>query len=391
MADSARHALFAVAESTYGTTPNTPAFKTIRHTGTTLALSKGSMLSEELRPDRQIQDFRHGNKQVGGDVSQEVSYGSLDDFLEAVLCGTWAAKAAPLTASTISTSSVDNSINDSGSNLPLVEAGDKITLSGFTAGAATNNQTVTVVSRTAAKIVVTSTPALVTQAAGAAYTLTPTTFRLKAGVQRRSFSLLRQFSDLQAADEPFYLYKGAEINTLALNVGVEQIVSAVFGFIGVDMPVPTQTAPAGSTFPAANTNPVMDSFSGSIKEGGTTIATVTEVTCNLENGIAPRFTVGSDAAQIRASIGRSNCTGQLTAYFENSALLKKYINQTETSIDLTIGDSAGNKLRFFWPRVKLNGGQNDTQGQGSITTSLPFQALLDSTLGTQLVIDRIPA
>src|SRR6478736_4239215 len=97
MSDSARHGLFAIAEVTYGTTPAvTPALKTIRHTGTTLALSKGTFMSEELRPDRQIVDFRHGVRQTGGDMDHELSYGSLDDFLEAVLMGTWAVKAAPV-------------------------------------------------------------------------------------------------------------------------------------------------------------------------------------------------------------------------------------------------------------------------------------------------------
>ena len=43
-----------------------------------------------FRSDRQIAHFRHGNRSVAGDIGIELSYGSFDDFLEAVLCGTWA-------------------------------------------------------------------------------------------------------------------------------------------------------------------------------------------------------------------------------------------------------------------------------------------------------------
>ena len=60
MANGSRHSMRYVAEATYGTTPATPAFKPIRHTSTTLGLSKESLQSEEIRDDRQIADFRHG-------------------------------------------------------------------------------------------------------------------------------------------------------------------------------------------------------------------------------------------------------------------------------------------------------------------------------------------
>jgi hypothetical protein len=346
------------------------------------------MMSEEIDPTRQISDFRHGVKQVGGDLSQEMSYGTQDDWFEAVMCGTWAAKAAPVTGTGISAAASDNSINFAANNAPLVDPGDKITIAGFTGTAGNNRAGAVVVSRTASKIVISGGAALVDDAAGEEVTITTLTEQLKAGTTRRSFSFLRHFTDQLEADEPFYLYKGCELNTMALTIGVEGILKAVFAVVGVDSPVPSGTAPAGSTYVAANTNPVMDSFSGSLKEGGIVLATVTEVTASLENGITPRPTVGSDVAQIRASIGRSNGTGQIATYFENSTLYKKFVTGAESSLDLSVGDGAGRRYRFYWPRIKYNGGQPDTSGQGPIMTTLPFQALKDATLGSQLIIER---
>ena len=89
IATGSRHDLAYIAEVTYGTTPGTPTLQKLRHTGTTLGLSKDSIESEELREDRHIAHYRHGNKSVGGDVNFEMSYGTYDDFLEAVMCGTW--------------------------------------------------------------------------------------------------------------------------------------------------------------------------------------------------------------------------------------------------------------------------------------------------------------
>ena len=74
-ANGSRHSMALVAETEAGTTPATPDFTPIRQTGTTLALTKEALQSNELRADRQIADMRHGNKQVGGDISTELSYG----------------------------------------------------------------------------------------------------------------------------------------------------------------------------------------------------------------------------------------------------------------------------------------------------------------------------
>ena len=89
-ATGARHSMGYIAESTYGSTPATPTFSDIRHTSCSLGLTKSALESAEVRSDRQIAHFRHGNKSVAGDVGIELSYGTFDDFIEAALGGTWA-------------------------------------------------------------------------------------------------------------------------------------------------------------------------------------------------------------------------------------------------------------------------------------------------------------
>ncbi len=58
IANGAQHSLHFVAESTYGTTPSSPTWTPIPHTGTTLGITKDGIESEKLRGDRQIEDFR---------------------------------------------------------------------------------------------------------------------------------------------------------------------------------------------------------------------------------------------------------------------------------------------------------------------------------------------
>jgi hypothetical protein len=394
MSDSSRHALFAIPEVTYGTTPATPAFQTMRHTGTTLGLSKGTLMSEEIRADRQLVDFRHGAKQTGGDISGEMSYGTYDLFLQAVLLGTWAVKATK-TAITLSAAAADDSFNDSGNGFITAgfEVGDRITVSGFT-GDVANNASYLISTVAAGKIVVTKVDGtaatnIVDDAAGEAVTIATAAFRLKAGVERRSFSVMRHFTDQVEADEPFHLFKGVELNTLNMTITTEAIVTAVFGCVGKGLVIDGE-APAASTYVAANDNSVMDSFNGSLKEGAVTIGIVSELTLTLENGITPRFVVGSDET-IKPSILKSNLTGQVTVYFENAAMMQKFVNQTVSSIDCTLRDEAGNSVRILIPRLKYTGGQPDTQGDGPVMLTMPFQAVRDPVTGSNICIDRLAA
>ena len=81
-------------------------------------------------------------------------------------------------------------------------------------------------------------------------------------------------------------------------------------------------------------------------------------------------------------------TANITTYFEDSTLLEKFINETESSEYFTLEDFDGNQYVFILPRIKYNGGQPDTQGQGPITVSLPIQALRDADAASQIVILR---
>jgi hypothetical protein len=392
MSDASRHALYYVKETTYGTTPNTPTMKRLRHTSATLGTTKSTNVSEELSPDRQIKDFRHGTKQVGGDVGFELSYGTFDDMLEAVTLGTWTPKGT-IADDTLSVDDSDDSFLDSGLLFIIngFQVGDIVTVTGFTTPA--NNGTFKITVLTAGRMTVTKvddSPAdLVDEAAGDAVDITATTEVLKVGVARRSFTFMRHFSDIQSADKPFHLFKGVELNMLSLSVQPGAIITGTFGVLGRE-PALATTAPAGSTLELPTTSKVYDSFTGSLKENGATIGIVTEISLSLENGLEPRFVVFSDLT-LEPSIGRSNCTGQITVYFENATMLEKFLNETASSLEFSLVDEDGNTLKFTLPNIKYTGGQPDVSNQGSITLAMPFQAIYDAGEATQLKVERIPA
>lgn len=222
---------------------------------------------------------------------------------------------------------------------------------------------------------------------------TPTvgTDQAKVGQTRHSYSFVRHFADIASLDKPYYIYRGVEINSMALTIAANAMITGVFSVIGQSQTTAADLAGLGTpTFPPASSTTPLDSFTGALTEGGTPIAVITEITLNLQNNIQPRFVVGSKDS-ILPSVGRSILTGQITAYFEDSRLVDKFLNETDSSIIFTLPDIAGNEQVYEIPRVKYTGGKPDTTSEGPITLTMPFQALLDGTTATNLIIRRTPA
>lgn len=203
---------------------------------------------------------------------------------------------------------------------------------------------------------------------------------LKAGVTPSSFSIERRYLDISQ----FLLYTGCMVNTLSLSIPASGGVTGSFDFVGRNMS--TSTTTVGAPTDVALTDP-FTSDGGVIQEGGATVAFVTGLELSLTNNISPNYAVGSNFSR-EQTYGRSILTGTVTAFFENLTLLNKFINETESSITVTLTDPAANDLTISIPRIKYTGGEVPVEGEGSVTLSLPFQALRDPVQGTNIVITR---
>lgn len=92
MSDTNRVGLKYVPEATIGITPvNSANWKTIRYTGESLLPNYGTKQSEQIRDDRERSDVVQTSATISGGINYELSGITLDDFLEAVLGGTWTA------------------------------------------------------------------------------------------------------------------------------------------------------------------------------------------------------------------------------------------------------------------------------------------------------------
>jgi hypothetical protein len=129
------------AESVFGTAPDpSSGGKVFRPNSGGLSLTKEPIRSNEVRRDGQITRGRHGSRSVSGSYAGDLSLGSYDDFIQAVLRGTFDTPLA-LTGLAVAADAGDKTFTrDSGSWITDgVRVGDVVRFGAFTAGGAPNN------------------------------------------------------------------------------------------------------------------------------------------------------------------------------------------------------------------------------------------------------------
>lgn len=110
-----------VRETTFGVTPTSPAFKTRRVTSHGLGINPQTVVSNEIRSDRQRKDVILTAYQAGGTVAGEAAFYVMDDDLEEALQGTWAANPnQAVTALTTTTATVASGTSFKANHLALM-------------------------------------------------------------------------------------------------------------------------------------------------------------------------------------------------------------------------------------------------------------------------------
>ena len=206
---------------------------------------------------------------------------------------------------------------------------------------------------------------------------------LKVGTTPKYFSIEDYAADIDQAR----LFTGMTVNSLAVSLAPNQMVTGTFGLVGKDMTIgateKTQDAASGAA--------PFDAYSGDLKiadTGGVLAASaiVTGLDFTLTNSFAPTFVIGDDAAP-SLEVGRAEVEGTLTAYFEDAALINRFLNETETALEVSVGDGT-NDMTFLFPRIKVNSADVGVDGPTSRIVNISFVALRDTTEETNLKITR---
>ncbi|GLQ07512.1 phage tail tube protein [Sneathiella chinensis] len=206
---------------------------------------------------------------------------------------------------------------------------------------------------------------------------------LKTGSEEKSFTIERGFPDIQQ----YQRFTGCVVNQMALTVQPDSLVSGRFGIMGRDM-MPAAAALDPSPGPTLSAAP-MDGFGGSVSEGGAPLAEVAGLDLKIENGFEAAHVLGSDVAGAM-TYGRSRVSGEMTVWFENRALIDKFLGKVPSRLALTLNGEGGG-YEILLPNILYSGADIPVKGGRGAILTLPFIALHDGVLGSNIQITRIPA
>lgn len=389
-ASANRAQLFHIPETSWGATPNngtSDRLTPIRFTGESLGFNLRHESSREVRDDRQVTDLIRTGAEAGGEIRVELSYGAHDPLIEGAFWSDWSTPLAITGQTDVAAQATGNKLASAAAGrFTTVAVGQWVRISGFAQAA--NNGFFQVSAKNGASSELTlAGGTLVNETAGPAVTLKGCW--LRNGVQARSFTLEKKFADVGQ----FVSFTGMRVDRMGLQIAAQEVITGSFSFQGQAAAIAGTSAVTTTPHEAAATQVV--SAVGNvtaIREGGQPSALFfRSIGIDIANNLRGLTAVGT-LGSVGIGVGACDVTGRLSAYFEDDALYRDYLDGVETSLSLRIEDVAGNAYVLTLPRLKFESGQVLAEGPNQdVMAELTWRALRDPALGCTIQLDRFAA
>lgn len=201
----------------------------------------------------------------------------------------------------------------------------------------------------------------------------PYTHTFKPGLSLPSAVLESGFSTPFAH---YALFNGCKVNQMSFSFGGDGELVSTVSVMGAKETAGTSPVDAD---PTAVEFDRFNNFQASITEGGAAIATVTQLDLTINNGLDGEPTIGSAGVRADLAEGMMTVSGTLKALFADQALYNKAINNTESSIVLTL-TSDSHSLALTLPEIVYERNGLERNGAAGVYVSLPFRAYYDDAV-----------
>ena len=378
----ANTAQFYVLEVEPGVTPTNPVWSPLRNTSGVPAITRDSLVSNELDGSRETSSIRTGNKQVAGEYAIELSARSQDELLAGAMTSSWVLGSTTPGLSVKVDASAKTFTRDAGDFTTAVEIGDLIRFPQLTGD-------------NALPFIVTAVSALTITGAAIPHKLTDETAggvslvvadRLETGNLCKTYSILTWFKGRCGGPDSFLITRGVEISGFSIEQAVNAMVTGSFPFIGLNQEV-LSAPPAGSDFSTVvfNAKP-FSSVDVAAFNGTAPLKLVDTFTITNDNGTSAQYELGNDSVAF-VERGRASNTFSLAGKLYDMTLLNQFLNeeQIELTSILTGPDGA---MSFTLKRAELTAATPEVGGPESVTLTLEGQAT-GNQFQSSIVIQRI--
>ena len=378
--DSSRTAVRIARETTFNTKPEPFDAQALRFTKHSLAATKETELSAEIRADRMISENVATGASSGGAVDIELSLGgSFDMLLEAALGG--ALSTAVAYTGVVEIDADAKTLGGTGIGTHAV-AGQKVKLHGC-ANAGNNGWfKVTAVSANALTVA-DPTNALVDETS-------PATATVKGRMLRNGTNIYSHAIETAMLDVPAYqLLLGQCVSQFTLDAPSKSKITGSFQFMGANASAMKNTSDCDTVQPVTTTSILATGTSvGSLKCSQSSIATALKAfSLQVNNNTRGRAVITS-RYPISMGQGRQAVTGKITAYFQDITVYNAFFNDTRISLELSFDDNAGNGLCLTLPKLSLSTNAPAPSGTDTdIVQEIDFVAEADATTSCHMQLD----
>lgn len=198
----------------------------------------------------------------------------------------------------------------------------------------------------------------------------------------------KQFTDLTVAQ--YFKYVGCKVNSFKFSAKSEGFIDCSVNLMGAKEIV--NTTPMDGAPVNLGHNP-FDGFGCTIKEGGVALGVVTTLDFTMENGLdGNTYVIDGTGERYSMPEGVVKVSGTITALFDSMALYTKALNNTETSLEITLTNgtgagTAGNEVlvitlpeTIFKPQAPVVGGPT------GVLVELPFEAYYNDDVNATTIM-----
>ncbi|QVW27674.1 putative tail protein [Salmonella phage PSDA-2] len=377
----ANTAQFYVLETTPGVTPTSPSWSPLRNTGGIPALTRDSLVSNELDGSRETSSIRTGNKQISGEYAIELSAQSQDELLAGAMTSSWVAGSTVSGLSVTVDADTKTFTRDAGDFTTAVEVGDLVRFPGLTGG---NSK----------PFIVTAVSALVVTGGAINHTLTDESAvtsdlviadKLETGNLCKTYSILTWFKGRCGGADSYLITRGVEFTGFTIEQAVNAMVTGSFPFIGLNQEI-LSAPPAGSTFTVNFNAQPFASVDVSAFNGTAPLKLIDTFTITNDNGTSAQFELGNDSVAF-VERGRAANTFSLAGKLYDMTLLNLFLNETQIELTSILSGPDG-AMSFTLKRAELTSATPEIGGPESVTLSMEGQAT-GNQMQSSIVIQRI--
>jgi hypothetical protein len=388
MSDANLTKLLFAAEAAFAETPDLAStLQELRFTSESLAHTKETVVSEEIRSDRARADLVQVGLSAEGSIETEMILGAYNDLiLAALLASAWTT--GQDTGLTLTSDITGQTFTATvGTFSSATQAAKLIKIAGMTAPAL--NRVYTVVSCTST--VLTVADGQITVDEGPTASATADYKYARNGTTLSTFLLEKQFMGVSPAH--YVAMIGGVVNELGINLEARAIASMSIGLMGARLLDSAATFGDGSPT-GVSSNKILNTTENVATlyvDGVALTANVMTFDMALNNNLRERPAI-ANLFTLEHGKGTIDLTGTLDTYFEDAALLTAFLDHDSAEVLVPLYDADGNAMTIHLPEIKFINGSPQAEGINTdVMLPLEYQALLDAALGYVVQIDQIDA